>query len=610
MRHFKPVLKTPPSVASSSVVSPSDTTTSNKATTNAEVETLPGSTPQNTNNDTQTKVSGKQKSVNNAATQKNKKTQKISDADQVKKAYSRKKKINAADAATPSDVSPETTKTTTTTRKRKSKKEQKTQAKTTETSSINADVSETTSQVVTNNGDIQQPPSDSVSSTTLESSVADNQAQSVVPVKAPRKRKSKVVTATANDTKKEMNNDGESVEQSKPKRVKKAKDPNAPKKPPNAYMQFSKIKRPEIKKENPDANPKEILTLIGEAWRKMSEEERKPYQDMVKVAMIEYEEQMKSYKGLCSNSPVDGQVTMQTPDAYTPNQPLDNQEINQQNILDTSVVPNDTNQSLSGIMVCDSSRPDLSQLTVHQPLSSGVSFENYESYGHRDDMEALLDMPDVGNSYEFQTNDPSLYNNSEQLLTDIQNNGSNFDFQSTNSNSNNVQLYDNSAYQFPATMLPLAMNIQENQDARGSYFYGEQQPQVVKQDLLLYETPVVQENNETSESGSSQEVHSSPVIVKKRENNSGNLLLCQPFEPSNGNNNISNIDMEGNGHWFQDETQYQDPANYAQQFNEYQQVPHEVPQQKLLQDNSRQISRQEYYQKQMSQHHQQQMASW
>ncbi|CAG8743735.1 10429_t:CDS:2, partial [Cetraspora pellucida] len=423
-----------------------------------------------------TKVSGKQKSVNNASTQKNKKTQKISDADQVKKAYSRKKKTNAADAATPSDVSPETTKATTT-RKRKSKKEQKIQAKTTETSSINADVSETTSQVVTNNDDIQQPPSDSVSSTTLESSVADNQAQAVVPVKAPRKRKSKVATATTNDTKKEMNNDGESVEQSKPKRVKKAKDPNAPKKPPNAYMQFSKIKRPEIKKENPDANPKEILTLIGEAWRKMSEEERKPYQDMVKVAMIEYEEQMKSYKGLCSNSPVDGQVTMQTPDAYTPNQPLHNQEIDQQNILDTSVVPNNTNKNLSGIMVCDSSRPELSQLTVHQPLSSGVSFENYESYGQRDDMEALLDMPDVGNSYEFQTNDPSLYNNSEQLLTDIQNNRSNFDFQSTNSNSNNAQLYDNSAYQFPATMLPLAMNIQENQDARGSYFYGEQQPQ-------------------------------------------------------------------------------------------------------------------------------------
>ncbi|CAG8601384.1 1962_t:CDS:2 [Racocetra fulgida] len=609
MGRFKPVFKTSTSAASSSVISPSDTNTSNKATTNAEVETLPGSTPQNTNNDTQSKVSDKQKSVNNASTQKNKKTQKISDAGQVKKAYPpRKKKTNAADATTPSDVSPESTKTT---RKRKSKKEQQgVQAKTTETSNINADVGETTSQVVANNGDIQQPSSDPVSSTTLESSVADNQAQAVVPVKAPRKRKSKVVNATANDTKKETNNDGESAEQGKPKRVRKAKDPNAPKKPPNAYMQFSKVKRPEIKKENPDANPKEILTLIGEAWRKMSEEERKPYQDMVKAAMIEYEEQMKSYKGLCANSPVDGQ----TPDAYnayTPNQNLDTQEVDQQNILDASVVPNDTNQNLSGIMVCDSSQPDLSQLAVHQPLSSGVSFENYASYGQRDDMEALLDMPDVGHSYEFQTNDPNLYN-SEQLLTDIQNTGNTFDFQSTNSNSNNAQLYDNSAYQFPATMLPLAMNIQENQNSRGSYFYGEQQqqPQVVKQDLLLYETPVVQENHEVSESGSSQEVHSSPVIVKKTENNSGNLLLCQPFEPSNGNNNISNIDIEGNGHWFQDEAQFQDPANYAQQYTEYQQVPHEVPQQKLLQDNSRQISRQEYYQKQMSQHHQQQMASW
>ncbi|CAG8456904.1 3991_t:CDS:2 [Dentiscutata erythropus] len=589
--HFKPVIKTSP--ATSSVASPSDTTTSNKMTTNAEVETLPGSTPQNTK-DTQTKVTGKQKtpkSVNNASTQKHKKTQKISDAGQVKKAYSpRKKKTNTADTATSSDVSPETSKTTVT-RKRKSKKDQQeTVAKTTETSNIKVDVGETTTttEVVANNNGIQQQPS-----TVLESPVTDNQTQDVVPVKAPKKRKSKVVTATDNDTKKETNNDGESSEQSKPKRVKKAKDPNAPKKPPNVYMQFSKVKRPEIKKANPDANPKEILTLISEAWRKLSDEEKKPYQDMVKVAMTEYEEQMKSYKG---------QMTMSTPDAYTPKQNLETQEI-EQNTLDASVVPNNANQNLSGIMMCDNSQPDLSQLAVHQALPSGVPFENYASYGQRDDMEALLDMPDVGNSYEFQTSDPSLFNNSEQLLTDIQNGGSTFDFQPTSSNSNNAQLYDNSAYQFPATMLPLAMNIQENQDTHGTYFYGEQQPlQVVKQDLLLYEPPV-RENREASESGSSQEVHNSPVIVKNRDHNSGNLLLCQPFEPSNGNNNIGNIDMEGNGHWFQDETQFQDPSNYVQQYNEY-----DISQQKILQDNLRQISQQEYYQKQMSQHHQQQMA--
>ncbi|KAF0424560.1 non-histone chromosomal protein 6 [Gigaspora margarita] len=601
--HFKPVIKTSPSAASS------DTTTSNKTITNTEGETLPGSTPQNINEDTQTKVSGKQKSsksVNNASTQKNKKTQKISDVGQVKKAYSpRKKKSNTVDAATSSNVSPVTTKATVT-RKRKSKKDQQeTVTKSTETLNINADIGETTTtDVVANNNSIQQPSPDSVSSTVLESPIMDNQTQDVVPVKAPRKRKSKVVTATTNDTKKELNNDGESAEQSKPKRVKKAKDPNAPKKPPNAYMQFSKVKRSEIKEANPDASAKELLTLIGETWRKMSDEEKKPYQDMVKVAMIKYEEQMKSYKDLCANSPVD----MPTPDTYTPKQSLDTQEI-EQGTLDASIISNNANQNLSGIMVCDSSQPDLSQLAVHQALPSGVSFENYASYGQQDDMEALLDMTDVGNSYEFQTNDQSLYNNSDQLLSDIQNNGSTFNFQPTSSNSNNIQLYDNSAYQFPATMLPLAMNIQDNQDTHNPYFYGDQQPsQVVKQDLLLYEPPI-QENCETSESGCSQEIHNSPVILKNRDHNSGNLLLCQPFEPSNGNNNIGNIDMEGSGHWFQDDTQFQDPTNYIQQqYNEYQQIPHEISQQKILQDNSRQISRQEYYQKQMSQHHQQQMA--
>jgi len=62
------------------------------------------------------------------------------------------------------------------------------------------------------------------------------------------------------------------------KTPKKAKDPKAPKKAKGAYIFFSTEKeiRQQIKVENPDATPNEIMSLIGALW---SSEEYKNYHD-------------------------------------------------------------------------------------------------------------------------------------------------------------------------------------------------------------------------------------------------------------------------------------------------------------------------------------------
>jgi len=66
----------------------------------------------------------------------------------------------------------------------------------------------------------------------------------------------------------------------KVKRIKKQKDPNEPKKGLSAYMFFSQDQRTKIQAENPEAGFGEIGKLLGEAWKKLSDNEKKPYTDM------------------------------------------------------------------------------------------------------------------------------------------------------------------------------------------------------------------------------------------------------------------------------------------------------------------------------------------
>lgn len=81
------------------------------------------------------------------------------------------------------------------------------------------------------------------------------------------------------------------------KTTKKEKDPNAPKKPTTAFFAFSGEKRAEVKAENPELKPNEIASKLGAMWKEMSEDEKKPYNDMVAKDKKRYEEEMKSYGG-------------------------------------------------------------------------------------------------------------------------------------------------------------------------------------------------------------------------------------------------------------------------------------------------------------------------
>ncbi|PVF99160.1 hypothetical protein CPB86DRAFT_783959 [Serendipita vermifera] len=90
---------------------------------------------------------------------------------------------------------------------------------------------------------------------------------------------------------------GEDGDTKKRKRgPKKPRDPNAPKRPPSAYLIFQNEVRREIKEKNPDMNNNEVLGEVAKLWGQLTVEEKKPYNDATELAKMEYEKAKAEYE--------------------------------------------------------------------------------------------------------------------------------------------------------------------------------------------------------------------------------------------------------------------------------------------------------------------------
>lgn len=61
----------------------------------------------------------------------------------------------------------------------------------------------------------------------------------------------------------------------KPPKEKKIKDPNAPKRPPSAYILFQNDVREGLKVEHPGMAYKDLLQIIAEKWKGLSDEAKR-----------------------------------------------------------------------------------------------------------------------------------------------------------------------------------------------------------------------------------------------------------------------------------------------------------------------------------------------
>jgi len=81
----------------------------------------------------------------------------------------------------------------------------------------------------------------------------------------------------------------------KPAKKKAKSDPNAPKKPLNAYMYFQKENRDKVKKEKTELKGSEVSKELGQRWKKLSAADKKPYEEMSQKDKARYEKEFEKY---------------------------------------------------------------------------------------------------------------------------------------------------------------------------------------------------------------------------------------------------------------------------------------------------------------------------
>ncbi|XP_059069864.1 FACT complex subunit SSRP1 isoform X2 [Cryptomeria japonica] len=104
------------------------------------------------------------------------------------------------------------------------------------------------------------------------------------------------VTATKRKKKDEEEDGG------KKRKQKKKKDPNAPKRAMSGFMFFSQIERENIKKNNPGMPFTEVAKALGERWKKMSVEEKEPFESKARADQKRYKNAMADYKSGPTNN--------------------------------------------------------------------------------------------------------------------------------------------------------------------------------------------------------------------------------------------------------------------------------------------------------------------
>jgi len=94
-----------------------------------------------------------------------------------------------------------------------------------------------------------------------------------------------------------QDDDGSDDEDEKPRRrVKKVKDPNAPKRAMSSFFHFSQEHRATIKAQNPAFGIQDIARELGRIWKTMDDPSKEKYIQMAQVDKGRYEVAMREYK--------------------------------------------------------------------------------------------------------------------------------------------------------------------------------------------------------------------------------------------------------------------------------------------------------------------------
>ncbi|XP_068642864.1 FACT complex subunit SSRP1-like [Aristolochia californica] len=116
----------------------------------------------------------------------------------------------------------------------------------------------------------------------------------------PAKKEGKKEGAASKPASKRKVKDGDE-EGSKKRKQKRKKDPNAPKRAMSGFMFFSQTERDFLKKDSPGLSFTDVGRALGEKWKKMTGEEREPYEQKARDDQKRYKEEMAGYKNTPAN---------------------------------------------------------------------------------------------------------------------------------------------------------------------------------------------------------------------------------------------------------------------------------------------------------------------
>ena len=78
-------------------------------------------------------------------------------------------------------------------------------------------------------------------------------------------------------------------------KLKKYKDPNAPKRPKTGFLYFCDEFRPQITSSNPELRLGGIMKELGKLWGTFSDERKEKYNIKYRDSRIKYEEELEEY---------------------------------------------------------------------------------------------------------------------------------------------------------------------------------------------------------------------------------------------------------------------------------------------------------------------------
>ncbi|KAJ2614401.1 non-histone protein [Coemansia sp. RSA 1365] len=102
------------------------------------------------------------------------------------------------------------------------------------------------------------------------------------------------------------------------------KDPNAPKRPANAFVLYCQVERPNIKSAGTELSSSELTRAMGVKWRNLSEDKKQKYFDMYEREMARYHREMATYK--CTSG-LNGSTTPVTAPATGPTDLVDDASV-------------------------------------------------------------------------------------------------------------------------------------------------------------------------------------------------------------------------------------------------------------------------------------------